>query len=88
MELAADLAKKFFGKLDRVCGKTVALIPVCIQCALAIDEMEAWHARVIQVETSVNPSSKRLHTTILEMDAPLGGTRMQSIRGCGTPMPL
>jgi len=44
--------------------------------------MEAWHARTIQVETSVNP---RLHTTILEMDAPLGGTRMQSLQGCGTP---
>jgi len=40
------------------------------QCASAIDKMEAWHARAIQVETSVNPSSKWLHTTILEMDAP------------------
>jgi len=53
--------------------KTVALN------ALAINEMEA---RAIQVETSVNPSAKRLHTIISEMDA---GTQTQSIRGCGTP---
>jgi len=46
--------------------------------------MEAWHAHAIQVETSVNPSAKRLHTIIPEMVAPLGGTQMQSIRGCGT----
>jgi len=37
------------------------------------------------VDTSVNPSAKRLHTIISEMDAPLGETQMQSIRGCGTP---
>jgi len=47
--------------------------------------MEAWHACAIQVETSVNPSAKQLHTIILEIDAPLGGTRTQSIRGCGAP---
>jgi len=50
-----------------------------------IDEMEAWHVRAIQVKTSVNPSAKRLHTIILEMDAPLGGMWTQMIWGCGTP---
>jgi len=35
----------------------------------------------VLVEISVNPCPKRLHITISEMDTPLGGTRMQSIRG-------
>jgi len=39
----------------------------------------------VQVKIIVNPSAKWLHITILEMDTPLGGTRMQSIRGVGTP---
>jgi len=46
--------------------------------------MEAWHARAIQVDTSVNPSAKRLHTIISEVGAPLDETRTKSIRGCGT----
>jgi len=37
--------------------------------------MEAWHARAIQVETSMNSIAKWLYTTI--SDVPLGGTRMQ-----------
>jgi len=68
MDLTADLAKKTWANWTEFAEKTVALN------ASAIDEMEAWHARAIQVETSVNPSAKRLHTIISEMDAPLGGT--------------
>jgi len=39
----------------------------------------------VRVETNVNPSTKHLHITISEMDTPLKGTQMQSIRVCGTP---
>jgi len=38
----------------------------------------------LQVETSVNPSEKQPHITILEMDTSLGSTQIQSIWGCST----
>jgi len=38
----------------------------------------------VQEETSVNPSAKQLHITILEMDTSFGSTQIQSIWGCNT----
>jgi len=83
MNLTAELMKKNFGEWTLLqiwrknlanwaefAGKTVALMPACIS-----DQRDGG-VDAIQVETRVNPSAKRLHTTISEMDAPLGGTRM------------
>jgi len=56
-------------------------MPACVSGRLGMIKMH-----VVQIETSVNPIVQCGCTSLFhaEMDAPLGGTRMQSIRGCGT----
>jgi len=76
MDLPADLAENWTEFKKKTCSILATQMPAC-------SEMEARHDQNV-CSMSVNPSAKWLQTTILKMDAPLGGTRTQLIQGCGT----
>jgi len=59
MNLTAELAKKNFGEWNLLQKNFTS-----------VHQQSTRWRRGMHVRYSVNPSSKRLHTTILEMDAP------------------